>query len=88
MTCMNQTVISSVNYLTNEKKVQFWKQPEVVMIKKLEECISLKNHVFDCYNKTLNKITIEQREPFKIFSKTSFRHFEEFVNRLEKVSKQ
>lgn len=83
---MNQIIISSVNYLTNEKTVEFWKQSEVVMIKKLEKCILLKDHVFDCYNKMLNKIIIEKREPFKIFSKTSFRHFEEFVNRLEKVS--
>lgn len=86
LTCLNQTVISSVNYLTDDLTVVFWSQPKFLLLEKLERCIELKEHVFNCHNKSVNKIKIEDREPFRILFITSFGNFVEFVNRLEKVS--
>jgi len=87
LTCLNQMVISSVNYLTDDLNVVFWSQPKVLLLEKLQQCIELKEHVFNCHNKSVNKVNIEDREPFRVLFITSFGNFVEFVNRLEKVSR-
>lgn len=86
LTCLNQTVISSVNYLTDDLTVSFWSQAKSLLIEKLERCIGLKDHVFNCHNKSVNKINAEDREPFRVLFITSFGNFVEFINRLDKVS--
>jgi len=86
LTCLNQTVISSVNYLTDDLTVALWSQNKSMLLEKFVQCIGLKEHVFNCYNKLIKKINAENREPFQILFITSFGNFAEFVNRLDKVS--
>jgi len=86
LTCLNQMVISCVQYLTDDFTVTFWSQSKSILLKKLELCIELKDHVFYCHNKSVNKINIEDREPFRVLFITSFGNFVEFINRLDKVS--
>lgn len=83
--CTNQVVISSVNYLTKNNTVSIWNQSKELMTEKLNECIALKEHVFYCYNKTLNKIIAEERQEFKISLNTSLGNMIYFVERLDKV---
>lgn len=86
LTCMNQIVISCINYLTDEDTVVFWKEPKELMIMKLDQCIRLKEHVYSCYNKSVNKLIAENRDPFQISFETSIGLFLVFIDRLEKVT--
>jgi hypothetical protein len=85
LTCLNQIVISSINYLTNNNKVVFWEQSKQIMIEKLVECISLKDHIFNCYNKMQNILIIKNCEPFEVFFVISFDHVTLFFDRIKKV---
>lgn len=85
LTCMNQIVISCINYLTEDNAKIFWKEPKELMITKLDQCIRLKEHVYGCYNKSVNKLIAENREPFQISFETSIGLFLVFIDRLEKV---
>lgn len=84
--CMNQIVISCINYMTENNTVVFWNEPKHLMIYKLEKCIQLNEHVFCCYNKTANKLSAEGRKPFQLSFDTSIGHFIMFIERLGKVS--
>lgn len=86
LTCLNQVLISCVQYLTDDFTVAFWSQPKSTLLKKLEMCIELKDYALNCLNKSINKIKIEDREPFLVLYITSFGNFIEFANRLNKVS--
>lgn len=85
MMCTNQAIISSISYLTNNNTVSIWKQPKTQMITKLRECITLKDHVLYCYNKSLNKSIVEERKEFKILLNTSLGNILLYVERLNKV---
>lgn len=85
LTCLNQIVISSVNYLTNENTVVFWDQSKQIMIEKLVECISLKDHIFNCYNKMQNILIIKDCKPYEVFFVISFDYVTLFFDRLKKV---
>lgn len=87
LSCLNQFVRSSVDYLNDTNTATFWKQPKNLMIEKLEKCIELRDHVFKTYSNTLNVITAEGRESFKLLFVTTFGNFVLFINRLIKVSK-
>lgn len=86
LSCLNQLALSCADYLNDSNTSTFWKQPKNVMIEKLEKCIELKDHVFECFNKTVKTITVEGRETFKILFAGTFLHFVRFINRLIKVS--
>jgi len=86
LTCMNQIVIACIIYLTDDNSVIFWMEPKMLMIKKLKKCVKLKEHVFNCYDKAVNKLMAEGREPFQFSYNTSFGDFIAFINRLDRVS--
>lgn len=86
LTCLSQIVISSVNYLTNDNSVNFWDQPGSLMIEKLNQSIALKDHIFKCYNKMLNKRNAEDCDKFQILFVIAFENYVMFINRLETVS--
>jgi hypothetical protein len=86
LSCLNQIIISSVNYLTKDNIVDFWEQPKSLMIEKLNQTIALKDHIFKCYDKMLNKRTAEDCSEFQILFVISFDLFVLFINRLNKVS--
>lgn len=89
LTCLNQIVASSVDYLTsdhNGKNMIFWKQPLSTLIGKLDKCIQLKVYVIECYNKMSNKIIAEGRGLFQILYNTTFGNFILFFHRIGQVS--
>jgi len=84
--CMNQIVVITVRYLAGEDPVQFWTQPKSVMTEKLVECLSLRDHVFESYEKMTNKSAAENREPLMFSYAIAFRNFNLFFDRLNEVS--
>lgn len=86
VSCFNQVIVWSVNYLTNDNSIIFWTQPEQLMIEKLTKCIELKSHIVHCYNKMMNKSISDGLYPFQILLNSAFENFVVFIDRLQKVS--
>lgn len=86
LSCLNQIVVSSVNYLNEYNTGNFWEQPKSLMVEKLNQTIALKDHVFKCYDKMLNIRTVENCNKFQILFYIAFENFVSFINRLDKVS--
>lgn len=84
--CFSQIIMICVNYLTNNKSIEFWAQSDDVMIEKLTKCIEFKVHVVYCIVKMKKKISVDDLIPFESILSCAFKSFVLFVNRLEKVS--
>lgn len=85
LTCMNQLAISCVSYLTEGNATVFWRAPKDRMARRLGECIALREHVHDCFNRAANRLLAEGRAPFCISYDTSTGLFVAFIERLVKV---
>lgn len=84
--CFSQIITICINYLTVDKSIVFWSQPEDVMIEKLTKCIEFKDHVVYCTMKMKKKIAVDDLSPFETILNCAFKSFVLFVDRLEKVS--
>lgn len=85
LTCMNQLAISCVGYLTEGNATVFWRAPKDRMARRLGECIALREHVINCFNRVASRLLAEGRAPFCISYDTSTGLFVAFIERLVKV---
>ncbi|XP_050528019.1 dynein axonemal heavy chain 8-like [Daktulosphaira vitifoliae] len=83
--CINQIVLSCINYLTNNKTTTIWNQSKLLMIKKLNDCINLYDEVLKSYNDMRNKTKSDNREELIFSHETSLEKLYLFVNRMAKI---
>ncbi|XP_063079703.1 dynein axonemal heavy chain 8-like isoform X2 [Engraulis encrasicolus] len=83
----NQMVTACRAYITDSGSNRIWDQDTEVVLKKIEECISLFREYQSCFHKT-KKETLERpgEQPFEVSEMYIFGKFEGFSKRLEKIS--
>lgn len=83
--CINQIILSTERFLTDDGTVQFWAQPKTVLIAKLDECLTIKDHVIEFNRKMKNILVTGEQNPLQFLDEVAFMSLILFFNRLQNV---
>ncbi|CRK87169.1 CLUMA_CG000977, isoform A [Clunio marinus] len=82
---VNQLIIASQKYLTNNYKNSVWEQNMNEFVKKIEECKKMKEAFRLNYTKMLNEMKEDGERTFFCSDKYLFERFDSFETRLRKI---
>lgn len=81
----NQLTITSVKFLTDNRKLSLWNMPPNEIIEKIEKCKQVMDFYKTIYRQTVEDMRNSNEKPWIVSSVYIFTCLEKFLDRLEKV---